>query len=47
MRLSRAARDDNPALLGTCAHDGGTLSRLGLRHRPHLERSSREDQVDA
>ena len=39
--LSRAAREDNPVQLGTCAHDGGTLSRLGLRQRPHSIRSSR------
>ncbi len=31
MHPSRAAREDVPAQLGNRAHDGGTLSRLGLR----------------
>ena len=46
-RLSRAAREDNPVQLGTCAHDGGTLSRLGLQRKPHSTRTSGEERADA
>jgi hypothetical protein len=37
MHPSQAAREENPVLLGTCAHDGGKLYRLGLRQCPHFE----------
>src|ERR671915_1989449 len=39
--LSRAAWEEIPVQLGNRAHDGGTRSRLGLRRRPHVRRSSR------